>query len=474
MDKKISTWFDWMKQFILPPHPISRQQLADGEAEISLQQPIYFWVSLGLLILYGFIPQKIVVVAVVTLLGIQVTGYLWAVNILKYLDVNRKLRYAAVQVGDELEETFLIKNQSWLPLIWIGVEDDSDFPGYSIGVVRGVDSYGNAEWRVNQICTQRGVFTLGPWKWVTSDPFGIFSIQRRYTTAQTMIVYPPLALISNQLLPHGKQSGDLRPLNQPLVAESIQATQTRVYQPGDPLRRIHWKTTARKGSLYVKSFDPEAASRIWLVADFDPKVHNHPLSKDDWQDSSEETMILLLSALAGQLLTEQRAVGFYAGVVPDRVVMPQRGLVHLWSILATLAPLHLTQKISFADTLIQAQKLVNTNDLIIAVTPSLDTSWVHNLAKIGRGYPHSEAWVYVLDPESFGLSGNASAVSSLAGSLGITTRIIVKGDVQPQIGGMGALRRWEYLTLGTGRVVVRNRPRQAEELIGLQKEREYG
>ena len=258
------------------------------------------------------------------------------------------------------------------------------------------------------------------------------------------------------------------------MAESIQATQTRAYQAGDPLRRIHWKTTARQDSLYVKSFDPEAASRIWLVGDFDPKVHNHPVSKsDDWQDSSEETMILLLSALAGQLLSEQRAVGLYAGVEPEPVVMPQRGLAHLWTILAALAPLHLTQTTPFAKSLTLADKLINTNDLIIAVTPSTDTDWVHGLAKINRGSSRSEAWAYVLDPESFGLSGNASEISSLAGSLGITTRIIVKGDVQPQVGGMGALRRWEYLTLGTGRVVVRNRPRKAEELIGLQKEREY-
>ena len=448
--------------------------MADGEAEISLQQPLYLLVLIGLFILYGFFPEKIVVVALVTLLGIQVIGYLWAVNMVKYLEVKRKLRYAAVQVGDELEETFLIKNRSWLPVIWIGVEDHSDFPGYSIGVVRGVEAFGKAEWRVNQICSLRGVFTLGPWKWITSDPFGIFSIQRSYTSAQTMIVYPPLAVISNQLIPHGKQSGDLRPLNQPLVAESIQATQTRAYKPGDPLRRIHWKTTARQDSLFVKSFDPEAASRIWLVADFDPKVHNHPLSKgDDWQDSSEETMILLLSALAGQLLSEQRAVGFYAGVEPACVVMPQRGLAHLWTILASLAALHLTQTTPFTETLTLADKLINSNDLIIAVTPSTDADWIHNLAKISRGYRRSEAWTFILDPDSYGLRGNASAISELAGSLGIAARIISKGDVQPQIGGMGALRRWEYQTLGTGRVVVRNRPRQADELVALQTGREY-
>jgi len=66
------------------------------------------------------------------------------------------------------------------------------------------------------------------------------------------------------------------------------------------------------------------------------------------------------------------------------------------------------------------------------------------------------------------MDGNPNAVQEQAAAMGISTRIVQRGDIQPQLGGMGNLRRWEYLTLGTGRVVVRNRPRLAEDLEAIE------
>jgi hypothetical protein len=89
---------------------------------------------------------------------------------------------------------------------------------------------------------------------------------------------------------------------------------------------------------------------------------------------------------------------------------------------------------------------------------------MHNLAQMTRSYAGSEAWAMLLDPQSFGMSGDARSAALVAASLGIGTRIVRRGDIQPHLGSMGVLRRWEFMTLATGRVVVRNRPRNAEEL----------
>lgn len=464
MNKKLKAWIHWIKKIFQPPHTVWAQTFQDGEAIIALRQPFYVWLMLGLFILYCFLPVKVVVICLVTLLGIFAAAYGWARSMLGNISATRKLRFAAVQVGDELEENICMTNSGWLPALWVSVEDYSNFPAYSIRTVRALDSNSKVDWRLRLTCTQRGIFSLGPWQWVTSDPFGFFSVKRTYTHTQQMVVYPPLAVLPAELLPHGKQMGDLRPLNQPLVSETMLATHTRPYQPGDPLRRVHWRTTARRGSPYVKVFDPEAASRIWLVPDLDPLVHyTAPAVKNTWQDSSEETMILLLSALAAQLLNEQRAVGLFAGIDPPQVVMPQRGPAFLWTILSTLTPLHATQPHSFAETLVQASHVISSRDLVIVVTPSLHIDWMYTLAQLTRTSSGSEAWALIMDPQSFGLEGNATPAMETAASLGISTRIVRRGDVQPQLGGMGALRRWEFMTLGTGRVVVRNAPRLAED-----------
>jgi uncharacterized protein (DUF58 family) len=282
-----------------------------------------------------------------------------------------------------------------------------------------------------------------------------------------MVVYPPLAVLPDELFQHGKKLGDTHALNQPLISDSVQATQTRPYQPGDPLRRIHWRTTARHQSPYVKIFDPEAAARIWLIPDLDPAVHSKNQS-EDWQDSSEETMILLLSALASKLINEHRAVGLFAGVDPPSIVLPQRGPAFLWTILAELAPLHTTQPVNLADTLASMRKLITSRDLVIVVTPSMQSDWMFSLAQMTHHFAEREAWAFLLDPTSFGMDGNTKAVQEQAAAMGISTRIVQRGDIQPQLGGMGALRRWEYLTLGTGRVVVKNRPRLAEDLESIE------
>lgn len=465
-DKFVSGW-RWVQQLRKPPHQVWQQTIEDGEVEIRLQQPVILVILIGLVFLYIIWPIKVVVICLVSVAGIILSGYGWVRSLAGHVHATRKLCYAAMQVGDEMEENICVQNTGWLPVLWIGIEDHSDFPAYSIGVIRALDATSKAEWRVNLICKQRGVFSLGPWEWVSGDPFGLFTVQRNYTKAQKLVVYPPLAVLPAEFLPRGKQVGDTRSLNQPWVSDSVQVSQTRPYQPGDPLRRIHWRTTARHQNLYVKVFDPEAASRIWLIPDLDPAVHTKNQT-EEWQDSSEETLILLLSALASQLINDQRAVGLFAGVDSPSIVLPQRGPAFLWTILSELAPLHTTQPVNLAETLKSTRNLISARDLVIVVTPSLESDWMFNLAKITHSFAEREAWAFLLDPTSFGMDGNPKAAQEQAAALGINTRIVRRGDIQPQLGGMGALRRWEYLTLGTGRIVVRNRPRLAEEMEALE------
>ncbi len=462
MKKRLSALMPWIKQVVRKPHLVWRCDFTDGNGEILIKQPVIFFILLILLIFYVFYPLDVVVICWVALLAVFLFSYVWSRMLIEAIYAERKLKYAAYQVGDELEEDFVLKNLGWLPALWLEIVDHSDFPQYSINVTRALDENSKAEWRIRLICSKRGVFTLGPWEWISADPFGLFQIKRRILQSQKMVVYPPMANLSGDFRPYGERPGDLRPLNQPLSAESVQATQTRPYQSGDPLRRIHWRTSARRQNLYVKVFDPEAASRIWLIPDLDPNVHNSGKS-EDWQDSSEETMILTLSALASMFIKENRAVGLYAGIDPPSILLPQRGAGHLWSILTELAPLHTKQTIPLEGILNPIRNIISPLDLIVVVTPSVNVEWMKSLSNIGMS-SGNEVWAVLLDPKSFGMQGNGETAQQQTETMGIHTRLVKRGDIQIQLGSLGAIRRWEYMTLSTGRVVVRNRPRTAEDL----------
>lgn len=446
----------WIKSFFQSTWVIWQKQETETHTTITLKNPWPVVFSLVTFGLYLFVPLTAVVIILFSLLGLLLFSWLWAKQMAFHIRAERKLRFSAVQVGDELEETIRLVNTGWLPALWTHLEDKSNLPLYSIRSVRGVDGQSFIEWRNHTICKQRGVFSLGPWFLNTGDPFGLFQVRREYLAGQQMFVYPPLATVSETLIPHGKQQGDLRPLNQPLAAESMLATHTRQYQPGDPLRRLHWRTTARRNKPYVKVFDPLAVSRIWLVPDLQSTVHF-----ERSENSSEETMILLLAALAGQLLGEQRAVGLYAAGEKPVVVIPQPGPGHIWEILAALTPLHAIQSTGFSQVLLQAGGLISRRDLIVVVTPSLSPDWMRTLAEMTSSSGGSQAWVLLLDPAAFGGFQQAQSVLPVLAGLGISARVVRPEDVTPQEGGYGALRRWEFITTGTGKVVVRNKPRQA-------------
>jgi uncharacterized protein (DUF58 family) len=451
----------WFHQFWQPPHKIWQQSSAQITVTITLRQPFWMALALALLILYGFLQQKIVVIALFTVGGILCSSWFWARQMSRRLHAQRKLRYAAHQVGDELEENITLWNDSILPGLWVRVDDQGDFPHYSIGSIRWVGGQGMSEWRHRQICLQRGVFSLGPWSIITSDPMGIFSVQREYHHGQQMIVYPPLANLREDMLPYGKQQGDLRQLNLPTMAESILSTHARPYIPGDALNHIHWRTTARRNSPYVKVFDPEAVSRIWLIPDLDPAVHC-----GSGLDSTEETLILLIAALAAQLLEQKREVGLFANANPQQIIMPQRGTAHLWNFLRVLAPLHVTQPQPFAESLAQALPLISSRDLVIVVTPSQQQSWVRKLAQLTHSRQGSEAWAYILDAQPFGGTTPPNGLAAYAASFGVQTRLIHPRDIQTRLGAFGEIRRWEFITTGTGKVVLRNSPRQAAATPG--------
>ena len=86
-----------------------------------------------------------------------------------------------------------------------------------------------------------------------------------------------------------------------------------------------------------------------------------------------------------------------------------------------------------------------------------------SLARLTHVFGGNSAWSFLLDPQSFGMAGDAQLAQELALALGIMARVIRRGDILMQSGGMGDVRRWEFKNSGTGKVVVRNAPRQVAD-----------
>lgn len=111
----------------------------------------------------------------------------------------------------------------------------------------------------------RGRFRCGPLSVRTTDPFGLVSREQQFTATTEILVTPQIVRLTPLAASGGAgRSGESQPHRIGVVgADDVLI---REYRHGDDVRRVHWRSTARRGDLMVRreeqAWDP--AARIIL------------------------------------------------------------------------------------------------------------------------------------------------------------------------------------------------------------------
>jgi uncharacterized protein (DUF58 family) len=405
-------------------------------------------------------PSRAWIALIFGLGGTLAAGYYWARQMAGNVTLTRNQHYNWVHVGDLLEERFALVNRSSLPVVWVEVDDRSDLPGYSARSVRSTGGYQTLEWRSEGICHRRGLFTLGPWQAHISDPFGLFLVTLDYPETRSILIYPQVVHLPTLPLPKGAATGTGRTSRRTLDV-TTNAAGIRQYAQGDSLNRIHWPTTAHLDRLMVKTFDLEPSGDLWIVLDLDAAVQ-----AGDGQESTEEYGVILAASLADKTLRENRAVGLAAygrhSTSPSphakseplpTVAMPQKGMAQQWRILQALAAVRAGGVWPLARVLAEMDRNLGRGMTLAVITPSCDPAWIAGLLPpMRRGIAPA---VLLLDPISFGGTGNVDAVRGLLAQLGVPSHVIAKGTPFKPIVEHRRIGRPEYRVLpGTGRIIA--------------------
>ena len=416
------------------------------------QMPVALAVLLVLLQLVS--PNRAWVILLCGVGGMTLAAYLWARSLARSVLVTRSLRYIWAQVGDLLEERFALHNRGKWPVLWAEVDDESNLPDYPSQRVVAAGGGETSHWRVSTVCKRRGVFTLGPWTVRMQDPFGLFTVIHRYEQTRSLLVVPPVMELPSVVLPRGVATGRAV-ARQPAADLTLNVSATRPYAPGDPLRRIHWPSSAHHDALVSKTFDAEVSGDLWIVLDLDAGVQ-----AGEGEESTEEYGVILAASLAERMLRQNRAVGLVAYGARDAYVMPGRGEGQLWHLLQALARVQAGESAPLATVLTEMRTVLGRRTTVAVITPSSDPAWVEALWPLLRRGVAPAA--ILLDPASFGGQGDLSTVRGMLAGLGIPAHVIAQGyPFRPSPRTQRQAGTWEFRVTPLGRVVVVRRPREA-------------
>lgn len=180
----------------------------------------------------------------------------------------RRLEPARVAAGARSRITLALENVSWLPTGLLLVEDAVPYllGGRLRAVVNRLPPRRPVDIGYDVRADSRGRYTLGPLTVRLMDPFGLCEITRSFTGTDTLVVTPHVVPLPGVRLA-GEWVGAGESTARSVATSGEDDAATREYRQGDDLRRIHWRSTARRGALTVRREEQPWQSRGAVLLD---------------------------------------------------------------------------------------------------------------------------------------------------------------------------------------------------------------
>jgi uncharacterized protein (DUF58 family) len=283
---------------------------------------LYPWpIALVLFLAAAVTREPVVLVAAAAALAGWAVSFFSARIALRGVEARIDVTPSRMVAGDTFTARILIANRKPFPMPWLdvrlalpeGVVPEPSTPGMPRGSV-GAGFAPRAHERVTLSFTlraaQRGAYELGPIRLRSGDWLGFTSVESVVDVSPSIVAYPtPLSVVD-----HHRPS--LRPLAETatkrgLLPDPLRFRGVREHRSGDARKEIHWKASARLGSLQTKMYEPATSlDAVFLlnVATYDQY----------WIQADPEEAELVISATA-ELIRLAADAGRQVGLVTNGI-----------------------------------------------------------------------------------------------------------------------------------------------------------
>jgi len=306
------------------------------------------------------------------MIGVLLISFVISRWVLRHLTVRRQLPdYAAV--GSPVRITYEIDNRKrWWPTLSVTIAEldgagafDRQPHAYVMHAAAGMTAVVAAE----VIPTRRGLHRLERYQVATSFPFGFIRRAMIRRQGETILIHPAQGAVEPTAMSRFL-SAESSGINQrPRECGADEFYGAREYRPGDPMRMIHWRRSARsagtrtpthpQGTLIVKQMTRVSPPRLLLLVD----TYAPPFRKAD-REAGEAAELAARANIQHRLAEVERNLATAASLLAAAVrnglsvglvaanpcrhgiesagwveIMPERGKRHQRDVLTALAEL---------------------------------------------------------------------------------------------------------------------------------------
>jgi uncharacterized protein (DUF58 family) len=346
--------------------------------------------------------SAIVLLGLVVLL-LAVIHAIWARWGLRGVRYERTLATDRAVFGDRIPVDISVRNGKRLPLAWLQAEDRLrpalpvvERPPDAADAARPeilanawtLGPYQRVIRRYHLVAARRGVFEIGPTRLRVGDLFGSAAAEREDLRRDVFLVRPRILPVRERRPPQ-RREGDLR-ARHGLLDNTALFAGIREYRAGDPLRRIHWKASARLGVTVTKRFDPSRERDVLLTLDI------QGTSRRGVSLGEEEILegLCVVAASLGRRFEAAgasfgvAAAGFTGTVRPFAYLAPSEAVGQLGRVLDVLARLSSVPSAGFDTLLTTLARLLRPGTTLAVVSARSPVPFLPVLRRLaGLGFP---------------------------------------------------------------------------------------